>query len=133
VRLYDLYEQYSDRMQFLSIYIREAHPIDGWHFGWFMKLIMRMGGYRTHDAYDPKTIEERRTIAGECETALKYGIRTYVDEMDDAVSKAYAAHPTRLYLIGLDGRVVYVGGLGPWGFKPDELKNAIVGYLVTIA
>ena len=33
--------------------------------------------------YDPKTIEERRAVAGECETALQYGIRTYVDEMDD--------------------------------------------------
>lgn len=133
MRLHDLYEQYNDRVQFLSIYIREAHPIDGWHFGWFAKLIMRMGGYRTHEAYDPKTMEERRAIAGQCETSLIYGIRTCVDEMDNAVNDAYAAHPTRLYLIGLDGRVVYAGGLGPWGFSPDELKNAIVDYLVTTA
>ena len=49
--------------------------------------------------------------------------------MDDAVSKAYAAMPTRLYLVGVDGRVVYAGGLGPWGFKPDELEAAIEAYL----
>ena len=78
---------------------------------------------------DPKTIEERRAVAGECETALQYGIRTYVDEMDDYVNRAYAAWPTRLYLLGLDGRVVYAGGLGPYDFKPDKLEAAIDGYL----
>lgn len=81
------------------------------------------------DHYDPKTITERRTVAGECETSLQYGIRTYVDEMDDAVNKAYAAWPTRLYLIGLDGRVVYAGGMGPYDFKPAKLKTAIENYL----
>ena len=84
------------------------------------------------DTYDPKTIEERRAVAGQCEAALKYGIRTYVDEMNDAVNKAYAALPTRLYLVGLDGRVVYAGGLGPLGFKPAELGAAIDKYLAQV-
>ena len=75
--------------------------------------------------YDPKTIEERRAVAGQCQTALKYGIHTYIDEMDDAINQAYAAWPTRLYLIGLDGRVVYAGGLGPYDFKPKKLKSAM--------
>lgn len=52
--------------------------------------------------------------------------------MDDAVSKAYAAMPTRLYLVGLDGRVVYAGGLGPFGFKPAELGASIDKYLVRV-
>ncbi len=66
---------------------------------------------------------------GQWQAALQYGIRTYVDEMDDAVNEAYAATPTRLYLIGIDGRVVYAGGLGPFGFKPVELVAAIEEYL----
>ena len=109
--LRDLYAQYSDRVQFLLIYIREAHPVDGWYIG-------------THDIRDPTTIEGRRQVAGQCEVALQYGIHTYVDEMDDAVMTAYAAHPDRLYLIGRDGRVAYAGGRGPFGFKPAELKEA---------
>ena len=56
---------------------------------------------------------------------MQHGIRTYVDEMDDAVMIAYAAWPERLYLVGKDGRVVYAGGRGPGGFKPTELKEAI--------
>ena len=110
--LRDLYADYNDRVEFLVIYIREAHPTDGWHMG-------------DHDIRDPQTLEERREVAGQCETALRYGIRTYVDEMDDAVMKAYAAWPDRLYLVDLDGRVFYAGGRGPWGFKPGELKAAI--------
>jgi hypothetical protein len=35
-------------------------------------------------------IAERRAVAGDCQDALKYGISTYVDEIDDAVNKAYA-------------------------------------------
>jgi hypothetical protein len=57
--------------------------------------------------------------------ALQYGIRTYVDEMDDGVMTAYAAWPERLYLVDQDGRVRYAGGLGPSGFKPAELKEAV--------
>ncbi len=120
-------------MQFLSIYIREAHPIDGWWLGRRLTktMIRKVFPYPkvSMEHYDPKTIAERRAVAGECETALQYGIRTYVDEMDDYVNTAYAAWPTRLYLIGLDGRVVYPGGVGPIGMKPKELQDAIDSYL----
>jgi hypothetical protein len=75
--------------------------------------------------YAPQTIEERRKVAGMCEAGLQYGIRTYVDEMDDDVMTAYAAWPERLYLVGQDGRVAYAGGRGPFGFMPVELKHAI--------
>lgn len=111
--LRDLYGRYSDSVQFLVIYIREAHPVDGWDVGGENRI------------YDPKTIEERRKVAGTCEVALQYGIRTYVDEMDDAVMIAYAARPERLYLVGSDGRVLYAGGRGPFDFRPADLEEAI--------
>ena len=97
------------------IYIREAHPSDGW----------RIPVPGQPDLMDPKTIEERRDVAGQNETALAYGISMLVDEMDDEVMTAYAAWPDRLYLVGLDGRVLYAGGRGPFEFKPDELKKAM--------
>ncbi len=133
--LRDLYGKYHNRVQFLSIYIREAHPKDGWWFGGGitgMLLKMRKSKAAT-DIYDPGSIEERQEVARRCENALQYDIPTYVDEMDDAVNKAYAAYPTRLYLIGLDGRVVYAGGLGPFGFKPAELQTAIEEYLQPVS
>ncbi len=129
--LRDLYRDFHDQVQFLSIYIREAHPVDGWWFGEGLQArLMRIYSPQAAlDVYDPQTIEERRAVASRCEQALQYGIDTYVDELDDAVSKTYAALPTRLYLVDRDGRVAYAGGLGPWGFKPAELKQAIDHYL----
>ncbi|MBT3266446.1 hypothetical protein HN371_04785 [Candidatus Poribacteria bacterium] len=114
--LRDLYARYSDEVQFLVIYIREAHPQDGWATN--SDLCPKIN--------DPTTIEERRAIAGECEVAMAHGIRTYVDEMDDPVMTAYVAQPERLYLVGVDGRVAYQGGQGPWGFEPAELGQAIL-------
>jgi hypothetical protein len=132
VSIQQIYEQYHEDVQFLNIYIREAHPRDGWWLGnkWTKKLIETVfTDQASMEHNDPKTIEERRTVASECEDALQYGVRTYIDEMDDCVNKAYAGWPTRLYLIGLDGRIVYAGGQGPIGMKPKELKNAIDDYL----
>ncbi len=81
------------------------------------------------DVYDPQTLEERQKIAGRCEDALKYGIHTYVDDIEDSVNQAYAAWPTRLYLVDLEGKVVYHGGLGPFGFSPSKFGQAIAEYL----
>lgn len=53
------------------------------------------------------------------------GIPALVDELDDAVSIAYAAWPDRLYLVDLEGRIAYHGGRGPFGFDPDGLEAAI--------
>ena len=131
VSLHTLFEKYHEQVQFLSIYIREAHPVDGWWLGGgLVGVAMKLGRLKAAtDVYDPTTIEERRKVAGSCNTALQYGIHTYVDEMDDAVNQAYAAWPTRLYLIGDDGRIVYHGGLGPFDFHPSKLDKAIQEYL----
>ena len=134
VSIQKIYEQYHEEIQFLRIYIREAHPIDGWWMGRPLtkKVVSALVPKVSMAHYDPPSIEERRAVAGECESALQYGVRTYVDEMDDYVNNTYAAWPTRLYLIGLDGKVVYPGGIGPWGMKPKELKVAIANYLEEI-
>ena len=81
------------------------------------------------DVYDPKSIEERRRVAGRCQASLKYGINTFVDDMEDSVNQAYAAWPTRLYLIDIEGKIAYKSGLGPFGFKPKEFKQQINTYL----
>ena len=130
-RLSDIYEKFKDQVEFISIYIREAHPIEGWWFGKGpMSLLLKIAGTgAVTNVNDPQTLEERREVAGRCEEALKYGIHTYVDDVDDAVNKAYAAWPTRLYLVDIDGKIVYKGGLGPFGFKPKEFGRSIEAFL----
>lgn len=89
-------------------------------------------GLYPKDVYDPQTFEERQEIAGRCEQSLAYDIPTYVDDINDTVNKAYAAQPTRLYLVDDAGRVAYAGGLGPYGFRPAELQAAIVKLLAKV-
>jgi hypothetical protein len=76
------------------------------------------------------TLEQRREVAASCQAKLFDGVvPLYVDAMNDAVSARYAGKPTRIYLIGKDGRVRYNPGLGPFGFSPDDLETAINAYL----
>ncbi len=45
------------------------------------------------------------------------------------ISRNDSAAILQLYLVGKDRYVVYAGGLGLWGFKPNELSEAIDKYL----
>jgi hypothetical protein len=102
---------------FLVVYIREAHALDG-------RSPLRKGGLPLVE--EPLTLKERNAVATVClaKTALE-GMPAVVDGIDNAVEKAYAAAPDRLYLIGRDGSVAYQGGRGPFGFLPLELEQAI--------
>ena len=45
-----------------------------------------------------------------------------VDLMDNKAGTAFAAMPERLYVV-LDGKIVYEGDLGPFGYKLDEVED----------
>ena len=115
--LHDLFHEYGDRVEFLVVYIREAHPDDGW--------ISEGNLAQDIHVYDPTTGEERAEVAQVCAMALDIEMTVLLDGMDDAVASAYGALPDRLYLVGLDGRVAYQGEKGPQGFLPEELEAAI--------
>jgi hypothetical protein len=55
-----------------------------------------------------------------------------VDDLDDRVGHAYSGMPDRLYVIGRDGRVVYKGGRGPFGFNAAEMEQSLVLHLVDL-
>jgi hypothetical protein len=108
-------------VHFLAVYIREAHPEEGW-----ILPENRRSGLAVHE---PTSDEERRRVASTCATSLRLQMPMVVDAVDNAVAAAYGGWPDRLYLVGRDGRIVFQGGEGPFGFKPDELKRAIEGEL----
>ena len=78
---------------------------------------------------DPTTILERVELAKMCTETLGLTIPAVVDEMDDAVSRAYHGWPERLYLIDQNGDVAYRGGPGPFGFDPNGFEAAIRAHL----
>jgi hypothetical protein len=106
---------------FLVVYIREAHPSDGWQVP-----------ANTSDGVvykQPTTAEERGKVAGECRAALKLSTPMLLDGLDNAVERAYAGWPDRLYIVGKDGRLAYKGRPGPGGFAPAEMEQALLALL----
>ena len=102
-------------MQFLLVYIREAHAIDG-----------AAPNTRGPLVEDPLDDTERHEVAGSCVQNLGLDILpAVVDRIDDRVNTAYGAWPDRLYLVGKDGRIAFAGARGPAGFDPDALATAI--------
>jgi hypothetical protein len=104
------------------VYVREAHPTDGWR----MASNDRVGIV----VAQPRTTPERTAVAAHCCTALKISMPLVVDTLDDRVGHAYSGMPDRLYVVGRDGRVVYKGGRGPFGFNPAEMEQALLLHLL---
>jgi hypothetical protein len=115
--LEELHERHGDDVAFFIVYIREAHPEDGW---------VLAGNRREGIAVaDPTSLEERADAAGACVVRPRSRIPVLLDDVDDTVALAYGGWPDRLYLIGRDGRIAFQGGRGPEGFEPGELVAAI--------
>ena len=133
MRLKELYQQYRDRVEFIVVYVKEAHASDRWWLGRSrtQRLVNGLSGNLARtDVKEPVTLEQRRKVAASCQANLFDGVvPLYVDTIADEVAVAYTARPTRIYLIGRDGRVVYNPGIGPFGFSPDHLEPAIERYL----
>jgi hypothetical protein len=113
-----LYRRYKDRTNFVMVYVRDAHPTDGWR----MESNDRFGV----KAEQPKSYGERVEIAQRCGRLLDLGFPMLVDTIDDLVGARYSGMPGRLYLIDRDGKVAFKSGRGPYLFKPAELEQSLV-------
>jgi len=78
----------------------------------------------------PKSAKERTAVAKTCCTSLGITMPMVVDEMDDRVGHAYSGMPDRLYVLDGEGRVVYKGGRGPFGFKVGEMEQSLIMLLL---
>ena len=119
--LESLSEQFADRVAFFVVYIREAHPEDGW-----VSLTNRDEGIAVAD---PTSLAERAELAEACALRLKIRMPVLLDGPDDTVARQYGGWPDRLYLVGRDGRIAFQGEEGPMGFAAQHLELAIVDEL----
>jgi alkylhydroperoxidase family enzyme/Ca2+-binding EF-hand superfamily protein/thiol-disulfide isomerase/thioredoxin len=113
-----LHERYKDRATFVMVYVREAHPTDGWR----MESNDRVGVATPQ----PRTYEERVEVAKACGKHLNLGFPMLVDSIDDTVGARYSGMPGRFYLIDRAGKVAFKNGRGPFGFKPAELEHSLL-------
>ena len=110
-----LYDETFANARFVLVYVREAHANDEW--------VMQDNEDAGLSFEQPKTAEERACAARACVGGHMFSMTTVVDGMDDAVCRTYGAWPDRLYVIAPDGRIAYQGGVGPFGFKPAEVRE----------
>jgi alkylhydroperoxidase family enzyme len=113
----ELQKRYGDKVEFLAVYVREAHPTNGWR--------MEGNDQVGISILQPKLLSERTEVAKKCCSTLELQMPLLVDDISDRVGHLYSGMPDRLYLIDKNGRVAYKGGRGPFGYKPRELEQSI--------
>lgn len=116
-----LYRRYGDRATFLMVYVREAHPEDGWASDNNARLGV--------EVLQPTTFDQRMEVARSCTAHLGFDVPVLVDTLGDEVGHAYSGGPARLYLIDRAGKVAFKGGRGPHFLLPSQLESAIVWLL----
>lgn len=113
-----LYRRYHDRAEFLMVYVREAHPTNGWSMESNDKVGVSLA--------QPTTLEARTGVAARCQQMLKLSMPVVVDTLEDTVGARYSGMPSRLYVIDKSGKVAFKSGRGPFGFKPAECEQALI-------
>jgi Iodothyronine deiodinase len=112
-----LYDAYRAEVEFIVVYIREAHPEDGW--------VLTDNRREAIAVHDPETAGERASVAAACAARHALDIPCVVDGIGDEVARRYGGWPDRLYLVGRDGDIAYQGGPGPFGFDVTALESAL--------
>jgi len=110
-------EKYRGKVEFLLVYIREAHPTDGRQSPANVRA-----GIQISAAQD---FGQKEEYATSCVRNLGIKFTTVVDNMDAQVELEYMGWPDRMYLVGKDGSIAWKGDPGPQGFKPAQLEAAI--------
>jgi len=115
--LEQIYQQYKNKSKWFFVYIREAHPADGWQVDENIKdnIIINQ----------PKTMEERVSVAKECHKNLGFTFNAVIDDIDNGGERAYAAWPDRLYIVDKKGKIAYKSEKGPDGFKPQDMAQTL--------
>ncbi len=125
MRLEGLAKDFGDRIHFLCVYIKEAHPTDG----------SQSPSNLDDDVLfaQPTTADERAEVAAVCMLRYNFSFPMVLDDMTDVVASTYMAMPERLYVLDAAGRVTWKCGLGPHLFDPEGFEAAIKEQIASLA
>jgi len=112
-------------VQFVCVYIQEAHPQDGWQLA--MNLEQEIVFHQ------PTNSNERASVAEACMLHLNFEMPMLLDDATDQVDEKYMALPERLFLIDARGDISWRSEIGPWGFDVAAWVAAIESLLASPA
>ena len=110
-------QRFGDQANYLMVYVREAHPEDGWK--------MESNTRAKVAVKQPTTLAERIVVCEQFRERLKPTIPVVVDQVPDLVGHLYSGMPARMYVIDTNGKVAYKSGRGPFGFRVGEMEQAL--------
>jgi thiol-disulfide isomerase/thioredoxin len=110
-------QRFGDQAKFLMVYVREAHPEDGWK--------MESNTRAKVAVKQPTSLAERIAVCEQFRERLKPTIPVVVDQVPDLVGHLYSGMPARMYVIDTEGKVAYKSGRGPFGFRVGEMEQAL--------
>jgi len=105
-------------VRFFTLYIEEAHPTDGWNL-----TVNKNEGISFKK---PTSLAQRVELAKYFMDISNHAIPVLVDSIDNAVCLRFSAAPERLYVIR-QGKVIFKGEPGPWGYDLDALERFLEG------
>lgn len=108
-----IHDELAARVQFLGIYVREAHPVDGWH--------LTVNDTPETRIAQPRTFEARARVAATAMNSACIRYPLLIDNLDDAVMTRYAGMPERLYALDADGVVRHRSEPGP--FDDEDVQQ----------
>jgi len=111
--------KYHARIDFRLVYITEAHAAA--ESEWQSSINAR----ESISLPPARNLVEKQQHAALCLRRLELPFALAVDGMDATAERAYNAWPSRLYLVGRDGKVAYQTRLGELDFHADDLEHAI--------
>ena len=111
-RYEEIHQSLKNQINFLCVYILEAHPEDGWRVphNWEKNVCITT----------PQNMDDRATIARRCIVEEGLTIPIVLDTMENDLLKLYAGSPERLYVIDTGGLVAHKSSIGP--FDDDDVE-----------
>ena len=105
-RMKQLIADYDGAIQFVFVYVLEAHPTDGWN----------MPSNKAADIMyaQPVTMDERTKVARDWRNAYNFEIPIILDWPDNRINEDYAGSPERLYVLDAEGVVTFKSEQGPY-------------------
>ena len=110
-------ERYRSNIPFFLVYIREAHAAGQWQ--------STRNERESVEVTPAKTYAEKQEHAAMCSLKLHLPFPALVDGMDGKVENLYHAWPSRAFVIGEDGKVLYSSRLTELDFHPAEMESVL--------
>ena len=110
---------FSNRYDFYFVYLQEAHPDS-------ILYIKEKGAEFLKTIAQTESVEEREIIALKTQETFQIEMPILIDDNLQTAHRSYAAWPVGFVIISPDGLIRFKGGMGPHGFWPNELRQALL-------